>query len=77
MVWKFEKFKGDMGIYATCPQCGYTYNVTTSPDFKTGEYSINRQYKYCPECGEYLYNENEEVDVDWNERDITELYKIL
>ena len=32
---------------------------------------------YCPECGEHLYNENEEVDVDWNERDITELYKIL
>ena len=33
------------------------------------------QYKYCPMCGEYLYNGNENVDVVWNERDISELYK--
>lgn len=75
MKWIFEKFKGNSAIYATCPKCGYTYSATTCPDFKTGEYEINIHYKYCPECGEYLYDENEEVDVAWNKRDIKELYQ--
>lgn len=74
LKWVFEKFKGDMAIYATCPNCDYTYNVTSAPDLETGEYKIDRQYKYCPECGEYLFDENEEVDVAWDERNIEELY---
>ena len=35
---------------------------------------IQYQYNYCPVCGEYLFNNEEVVDVDWDERDVTELY---
>lgn len=75
MIWRFEKFKGDCAIYATCPKCKYSYSTTTAPNFKTGEYVIDIHYKYCPECGVYLYNNSEEINVIWNERDIVELYK--
>ena len=25
MTWKYEKFKGDMAIYAICPICNFHY----------------------------------------------------
>lgn len=32
-------------------------------------------FKYCPMCGEYLYDDSESANVVWNERDVSELYK--
>ena len=29
----------------------------------------------CGDFGDYLYDDSENVDVTWNERDISELYK--
>lgn len=73
MVWKHEKFKGDTAIYAFCPKCGFRHNPSKI-DMKTLSSEIMFQWSYCPECGEYLYNESENVEVIWNERDISELY---
>ena len=76
MIWQYEKFKGDMAIYAFCPKCNFHYNPST---FNTTTMSseIRYQYNYCPICGEYLYDKEFEngVEVIWNERDLIELYK--
>lgn len=75
MVWKYEKFKGDLAIYAFCPKCGF-HHCPSRFDSKTMESDIAYQYNYCPICGEYLYNSNPDVDVIWNERNITELWEM-
>ena len=72
--WKYERFKGDAAIYALCPKCNFHYDPSrfNSQTFQT---DIVIQYKYCPMCGEYLYDDSENVDATWNERDISELYE--
>ena len=55
MKWIFEKFKGDMAVYAICPRCGFYHCASSlNPDMTT---TITNQYKLCPMCGEYLYVE--------------------
>lgn len=72
--WIFEKFKGDMAIYAICPKCGYRYSCSSESDFASIE--IDRQFKYCPMCGKYLFDERSEIEVIWNKRDIVALYEM-
>lgn len=73
MNWTFEKFQGDMAVYAICPKCGFYHNPSTlNRDMTT---TITSQYKFCPMCGEYLYVEGDEVYVIWNQRNIIELLK--
>ena len=48
MTWRYEKFKGDMAIYAICPRCNFHY---CCGDFLKNQ--IVAQYTYCPMCGEY------------------------
>lgn len=76
MVWKYEKFKGDMAIYAFCPKCEF-YHCPSKWNTQTRETELLYQYNYCPICGEYLNDKNFEngVSVIWNERDIVELYE--
>ena len=75
MVWKYEKFKGDGAIYAFCPKCGFHHNPSRMTKNEIFETEINYQYNYCPMCGEYLFDDNDNVEVIWNERDIAELYE--
>lgn len=78
MVWKYEKFNGDLAIYAFCPKCGFHHNPSRR-DSETMEASIVYQYHYCPVCGEYLYDDNlkkDGVPVTWDERDVTELWEM-
>jgi len=78
MVWEYEKFRGDAAIYAFCPKCKFYHNPSRMDMGENGKWTteIKYQYNYCPICGEYLYNDNKNVDVTWNERDIEELYSI-
>jgi excinuclease UvrABC ATPase subunit len=73
--WIFEKFKGDGAIYGICPKCNFRKSMG-GLDFKTNEYEIKNQYHYCPMCGEYLYDGSDELNVKWNERDITDLLEM-
>lgn len=76
MVWKYEKFRGDMAIYAFCPKCGFHHNpsaLTIGADDKCST-EIQFQYNYCPICGEYLYDDTGKASVIWNERPVEELY---
>lgn len=75
MVWKYEKFKNDMAYYAFCPKCGFYHNPSSFVKDENGKFStqIQYQYKYCPMCGEHLYDDSEKVDIIWNERDIAVL----
>lgn len=75
MVWKYEKFKGDGAIYVFCPKCGFHHSHKCR-NWETGTVDINYQYNYCPMCGEYLCDDNfkNDVEIVWNERDISELY---
>ena len=80
MVWKYEKFKGDLAIYAFCPKCGF-YHSPSRTDYKNLKSSIAYQYQYhyCPVCGEYLYDDNlrkDGAEVVWDERDVTELWEM-
>ena len=72
--WKYEKFKGDGAIYAFCPNCNFHYNPSRL-NTKTMQCELVFQYNYCPMCGEYLYDDSKNVNVTWNERDISELYE--
>lgn len=76
MVWKYEKFKGDVAIYAFCPKYGFYHNPSRITKNKTFETDVSYQYVYCPMCGEYLFDDSDNVEVIWNKRDITELYKV-
>lgn len=78
MVWKYEKFLGDGAIYAFCPNCNFHHAPSKLVTREDGsmESEIQYQYNYCPICGEYLYNNDESVDVTWNERHIEELWKM-
>lgn len=71
MTWIFEKFQGDIAIYAFCPKCNFHHTCNTKPGLE-----IIDQYRYCPMCGEYLYNESSEIDVIWNQKHITDLYEM-
>lgn len=72
MKWIFEKFQGDMAIYAICPKCGFYHNPSTlHADMTT---TITNQYQFCPTCGEYLYVEGDAIDVIWNQRYVTEFF---
>ena len=73
MEWKFEKFKGDMGIYAFCPKCNFHCDAK-GYDFVTNTYEVNFIFRYCPICGEHLRHKGSEVIVTWNERGIDALY---
>ena len=71
MSWKYEKFKGDMAIYAICPICNFHY---CCGDFLKKQ--IVTQYTYCPMCGEYLYENTEEVNVIYNKNELDVLYEL-
>ena len=76
VVWKYEKFNGDLAIYAFCPNCGFYHNPSRLIE-GTMKSGIVYQYFYCPMCGEYLYDAEAEESgfhVIWNKRNITELY---
>lgn len=62
--WSYEKFKGDIAIYAFCPVCNFHY--VCGDTFKR---QIMTEYTYCPMCGEYLYNNEEEADIIYNVND--------
>lgn len=81
MVWQYEKFKGDMAIYAFCPKCNFYHNPSVRAIDETGKWDsqIKYQYNYCPICGEYLYDDKADengFEVVWNERNVEELYDI-
>lgn len=61
MVWNFEIFRGDGALYAFCPECGFHYTAGVGDE-------ITKYYNYCPICGTYLYDENEELYITWKER---------
>lgn len=73
MSWKFEKFKGDMAIYAICPYCDFSHNVR-SFNLDQG-IKVTNQYNFCPICGHYLYVKDDYIDVIWEQRTISESYK--
>lgn len=72
--WQYEKFKGDMAIYAICPICNFIHHVGEK-DFKTGELKVSEQYTFCPMCGTFLYSEGE-ASCTYNEKDVVELYQM-
>ena len=74
MTWKFEKFKGDGAVYAFCPKCNFYHNPSHF-NSETMSVEIAFQYKYCPMCGEYLYDKSDNFKVVWGERYIMDLYK--
>lgn len=70
MKWKFETFTGDGAIYCICPKCNFYNGVTKG--FPGG--TIDFQYNYCPMCGEFLYDNSDEIEVIWNERSILDFW---
>lgn len=70
LKWKYEKFKGDLAIYAFCPVCNYSHNPSRY-EWSTGNTIIQNTMLFCPMCGEFLYDESE-IETIWNERDCKE-----
>lgn len=76
MIWQYEKFRGDMAIYAICPVCGFTH-CPSRLNCETMLSEIIYQYNYCPICGEYLFDaSDDDFEITWNERDVLELMGI-
>ena len=74
MQWIYEKFKGNMAIYAFCPVCRYSTDQSKF-DHHSGNYIITNPFTFCPMCGEFLYDAGDECNVIWNERDIVEYFE--
>lgn len=74
LTWKYEKFIGNMAIYTLCPKCDFIYCSGRAPLHKYEKPKITNLYKYCPFCGEYLYDDTEEVEVTWNEREFLDVF---
>lgn len=59
--WAFVKYNGDMAIYASCQNCGYTYSCYKNKqrddpsDGTPKKYWTKcvpgKPYKFCPSCG--------------------------
>lgn len=71
MTWKYEKFKGDMAIYAICPTCNFHYCCGD-----TIKNQITNLSTYCPMCGEYLYENCSEANVAYNQNELEALYDL-
>lgn len=72
--WFFERFKGDAAIYAFCPVCNFRYDPSVMDE--NVKAVIHYVYNYCPNCGEFLYVDANEIKIDRDyERHIIELYK--
>lgn len=61
-VWQFAKYKGDIGIYATC-SCGFLYSCCENINEVGVKMipSIEKLYPYCPCCGSRKTKYTEEV----------------
>ena len=71
MKWYFEKFKGDMTIYAICPECGFEHAVSYIDFDMSIKIDPDKIYNYCPICGtkdETNHSEASRHDVVWNQR---------
>lgn len=80
LIWKYEKFKGDMGVYAICPVCNFAHGVGEK-NFSTGELEIriSEEYIFCPMCGTFLYDTRDKVYACvcvMNVRDTDDLYQM-
>jgi hypothetical protein len=68
-LWKFVKYKGDMGIYAKC-SCGFMYGCYYKKFKESQGYSFeileapDKLYPYCPYCGarKTRYEHVKEID---------------
>ena len=60
-----------MAIYAICPTCNFHY---CCGDFIKKQ--ITNLYTYCPMCGEYLYENNSEANVVYNQNELEALYEL-
>lgn len=74
MQWIYEKFRGNMAIYAICPVCNYATDKSKF-DQQTGHFTITNPFTFCPMCGEFLFSIDDDCDVIWNERNITEHFE--
>lgn len=71
MIWHFEKFMKDPGVYAICPKCSYTYRIGLT--LYPGKYKV---FNYCPECGLKLIDKRtkpDKYDIIWNQRNIDDI----
>ena len=76
MVWKYESFKSDSAIYAFCPRCNFYHDPSRLVTDEEGKFDIEvvYQYHFCPNCGEYLFDDSEMCEVIWKNRHVDELY---
>lgn len=76
MVWQYEKFEGDLAIYAFCPNCGF-YHDASEFNYEDMKVNIVYEYNYCPNCGIYLHNEDfkKKIEILWNKRNKKSLVK--
>ena len=75
MKWHFEKFKGNMAVFAICPNCRFYKNISYMTANAEVRIDPSNIYHYCPNCGEKNesdYN-SENIDVVWNRRNFEEL----
>ena len=53
-LWRFVRYKGDIGIYARC-SCGFWYHCSKPEDPEHDNLrrviDENKMYNYCPNCG--------------------------
>ena len=56
--WYLYRYTGDMAVYCSCMNCGWSTSVSTVEDIDTLKVVIGHIPKYCQECGKKnrLYN---------------------
>ena len=72
MMWEYEKFNGDMALYAFCKSCNY-HHADGKYNFKNQEWEVYDSFRFCPICGTPMNHLTEDYTMIWNERDLMDL----
>lgn len=56
--WQVVQYRGDSAIYSVCTHCGFVHSCyksnTDNEDKSLIEYDEEKEYNFCPECGEIM-----------------------
>ena len=55
--WLIVRYRGDAAIYSVCSHCGFShtcYKINTDKNKPLTEYNEEKEYNFCPECGECM-----------------------
>lgn len=78
--WEVFRWRGDIAYYSFCPFCGYIHccykNYRDEDGYWKIEYAPEKEFNYCPMCGEDMENNKENEYNEENEGERNNVEKL-